>query len=276
MSNSKAEPREIIGLVPAAGQANRLGRLPCSKEIYPVGFGEAESGQPGLPKVVGQYLLEKMRAAGAKKAYVILRSGKWDIPAYFGDGSHLDMQLAYLMMGLPYGVPYTLDQAYPFTDGATIVFGFPDLLFEPEDAFVHLLRKQAASEADIVLGLFPSDRPHKMDMVEQDASGRVTSIAIKPGPTELALTWLIAAWAPAFSRFMHEYVGDRVAPVGDGRAVGRELHMSEVVQAAIEEKMRVEAVTFTGSRCVDIGTSEDLIAAVRESLGLGHHDRVSV
>jgi glucose-1-phosphate thymidylyltransferase len=46
---------------------------------------------------------------------VILREGKWDIPAYFNDGTALlDMHLAYLMMRQPFGSPFTLDQAYPF------------------------------------------------------------------------------------------------------------------------------------------------------------------
>jgi glucose-1-phosphate thymidylyltransferase len=33
-----ARLREIIGLIPAGGVAERLSPLPCSKEIYPIGF----------------------------------------------------------------------------------------------------------------------------------------------------------------------------------------------------------------------------------------------
>ncbi len=29
---------EVIGLIPAGGQAKRLSPLPCSKELYPIGF----------------------------------------------------------------------------------------------------------------------------------------------------------------------------------------------------------------------------------------------
>jgi glucose-1-phosphate thymidylyltransferase len=46
-----------------------------------------------------------MQLAGIDKAYFILRSGKWDIPAYFGDGEMLSMNLGYLIMNLPFGVP---------------------------------------------------------------------------------------------------------------------------------------------------------------------------
>ena len=89
--------REIVGLVPAAGKATRLGQLPCSKELYPYGFHYAGRDKKLSPKVVGHFLLEKMRLANIKKVYIILREGKWDIPKYFGDGKELDMHLAYLM-----------------------------------------------------------------------------------------------------------------------------------------------------------------------------------
>ncbi len=104
---------EIIGLIPAAGRGTRIGPLPCSKEVYPVGFASTDGGRR-VPKAVCQYLLEKMRVAGIVKAYVVLREGKWDIPASLGDGATAGMHLAYLMVGISFGVPFTLDQAYPF------------------------------------------------------------------------------------------------------------------------------------------------------------------
>ena len=87
---------EVIGLIPAGGQASRIAPLPCSKELYPIGF-QLTKEQGPRPKVVSQYLLEKMSLAGISKAYLVLRPGKWDIPAYFGDGSRLNMHLAYLL-----------------------------------------------------------------------------------------------------------------------------------------------------------------------------------
>ena len=52
--------RETIGLIPAGGQGNRISPIPCSKEIYPIGFDESEEARP---KAVCHYLLEKMRFA---------------------------------------------------------------------------------------------------------------------------------------------------------------------------------------------------------------------
>ena len=84
-----------------------------------------------MPKVVSHYLLDKYKAAGIKKVYFILRKGKWDIPQYYGDGSVIDMDIAYLLMNHPYGHPFTLDQAFPFTRNNLVAFGFPDILDIP-------------------------------------------------------------------------------------------------------------------------------------------------
>ncbi len=252
--------REVIGLMPAAGEATRLSPLPCSKELYPVGFRPAEQGSSVRPKVVCHYLLEKMRLAGVTRAYIILREGKWDIPAYFGGGEILDMHLAYLMMDLPFGVPYTLDQAYPFVQDAMLAFGFPDIIFQPDDAFVQLLARQAVTNADIVLGLFPADQPQKIDMVDLDANGRVHQIVIKPRRTNLRYTWIIAVWTPVFTRFMHEYLSSVNAHKQ------RELFVGDVIQEAIDKNWQVESVIYPHGTYLDIGTPGDLAKAVSSEI----------
>ena len=76
--------RQVVGLVPAAGSGKRIAPLPCSKELFPIGFQLANGKSEPRAKVVSQYLLEKFRIAGITTAYIVLRKGKWDIPAYFG------------------------------------------------------------------------------------------------------------------------------------------------------------------------------------------------
>jgi len=264
----KQPRREVVGIVPAGGKATRLAPLPCSKELLPVGFNYVDNGCTFRPKVISQYLLESMRLANIKKTFIVLRDGKWDIPSYFGDGKMMDMHLAYLMMDLPFGVPYTLDQAYPFIANAIVALGFPDMIFKPENAFVNILTKQEESNADIVLGLFPAFRPHKTDMVELDDNGRVCSIQIKPDHTNLTYAWEIAVWTPVFSHFMHDYLlslqkVDREKE-NDAQIVEQaELQISQVVQAAIQHNLQIETVVFKDGSCLDIGTPEDLLKAVQ-------------
>ena len=261
---------EVIGLLPAAGRATRIAPLPCSKELYPIGFHKDGEGGSLRPKVVCHYLLEKMRSAGIKKAYIVLRDGKWDIPEYLRDGAVLDMHIGYLMMRLPYGVPYTLDQAYPFIQDAMVALGFPDIIFQPEDAFTRLLNRQAETKAEIVLGLFPIEQPQKWDMVDVADDGRIRRIVIKPARTNLRYTWAIAVWTPAFTHYMHEYLATAQktkktgAPLSNPSA-NRELFVGDVIQAAIDDNLRVEGVLFPNNTCLDIGTPEDLFKAVTET-----------
>ncbi len=145
MSPSRRKPSEVIGLVPAAGRAERLGPLPCSKEIFPLGFRRGKDGAP-RPRAVCSHLLESLALAGAGKAFILLRQGKWDIPALLGSGADFSLPLAYLALDATSCVPETLDRAYPFVAGATVALGFPDILFQPSDAYRHLLDRLAETD----------------------------------------------------------------------------------------------------------------------------------
>ena len=254
--------REVVGLIPAAGRATRIAQLPCSKEVYPVGFKTGGEGNTPVPKAICHYLLEKMRLAGVTRAFIVLREGKWDIPAYLGDGTLCDMDLAYLLLGLPYGVPYTVDQAYNFVKEAVIAFGFPDIVFESEDAFVQLLSRKAISGADVVLGIFPADVPQKVDMVDMDNDGQIRQIVIKPKRTDLRYTWGIAVWSPDFSRFMHEYL----SVIKETAEQQPELFVGDLFNTAIQEGLKVEGVLVSDKPFLDIGTGDDLLKAVKRCL----------
>lgn len=256
---------ETVGLIPAAGLGSRLDPIPCSKELFPVGFGpHPEHGEPH-PKVVSQYLLEHMQRAGARQVYIILRNGKWDIPTYYGDGNRLNLQLAYLLMRHPYGTPFTLDQSYEFVHDKRVVFGFPDILFEPTDAFSQLLRRQGETNADVVLGAFKVAHPQKWDMVRLASDGAVTAIYHKPAESEYPYGWAIACWGPRFTGFMHKYLQQELQEIDKTEKVF-ELSLGEVVQAAIHAGLLVQSLCFDSGSCLDVGTPEDLRAAIRSHI----------
>jgi glucose-1-phosphate thymidylyltransferase len=263
-SQRNVSRQEIVGLIPAGGQATRIAPLPCSKELFPIGFRPTREGLGLRPKVVSQYLLEKMRFAGISKVYIVLRPGKWDIPAYFGDGSILDMHLAYLMLGAPFGVPFTLDQAYPFLREATVAFGFPDILFDSEEGFAKLLAWQESHPAaDVILGLCQARYPaSKEDRVDAQENGEVREIVVRPSESHLPHSWAIALWKPNFTRFLHDYVADRkfVAWEHD-----KELSAGHVIKAAMTAGLRIEGLVISNEPYLDIGTPEDLFLAVNNS-----------
>lgn len=248
---------DVIGLVPAAGQATRLGPLPCSKEILPVGFAIGEAGTP-RPRAACEPLLTSFRTAGIRRAFVLLRNGKWDIPAYLGSGEAFGLDLAYLALAPTPSVPATLDRAYPFVRQAVIALGFPDIFFTPHDAYAHLLTHLQASTADVVLGLFPSTQSWKTDMVALDEQGTVRQIVIKQPDRGLRFTWSIAVWRPAFSTYLHDHLATAGAPAG-------ERYVGDVIQSAIDDGLRVEAVTFADGSFLDVGTPDDLHSATAQA-----------
>jgi len=258
---------EVIGILPCGGQATRIAPLPLSKELYPIGFQPGQDGKP-RPKVVCHYLLETMRQGGIRKAFLILRSGKWDIPAYFGDGERLDMNLGYLIMRSPHGVPYTLDQAYPFVQNALVALGFPDILLQPRDIYARLIERWQQTQPDVVLGLFPCDRPQKAGMVDFDPDGKVKLILEKPPQTDLTFMWGVALWTPNFTQFLHDYVAQieqAFSLAATSETLPRkEIPIGDVIQAAISAGMRVEAVPFEQGSYLDIGTPDDLVQAVQQ------------
>jgi glucose-1-phosphate thymidylyltransferase len=268
---NRNDKMNVVGIIPAAGTAKRLGHLPCSKELFPVGLQLKKNDSGVYPKVASHYLLERMRFANITKAFIILRPGKWDIPAYFADGKIVDIPIAYLIMDLPFGVPYTLDHAYSFVKDSTIVFGFPDIIFQPADAFLLLLRKLSESNLEIVLGLFTAKQPNQEDMVDIDKNGFVRQIEIKPSTTNLQYTWLIAVWKTTFTQFMHNYIASdkkiRIKDWADNiNKNPKELFLGDVFQAALENGFQIDTVNLSPSRYLHIGTPANLSKAVHMEL----------
>lgn len=254
--------RQIIGLVPAAGSADRISPLPCSKEILPIGF-SCHKDQPTL-KVAGHYLLENMRLAGVSKTCIVLRREKWDIAGYFGDGRIVDMKLAYVLTPMNDGVPFTLNAAYEFIKDSVVVFGFPDIIFKPKTAFIDLLNHLTQKKVDLVLGLFNARQPDKMDMLEMDKSGKISRIDIKPRQSTLSYTWIIAVWTPVFTRFIERFVANYKANnTSDSLSKKtKEIFLGDVINAAILEKVKIDKVIFQDGDYLDIGTPEDLARSV--------------
>jgi len=255
---------DVVGLVPAAGRARRLPRLPCSKELYPLGFRQDEQGGDLQTEVVSQRLLDKFHKAGVTRAYIILREGKWDIPAYFREGEKVGLSLAYVVITESLGPPDTLDRAYPFVKNDTVAFGFPDILFGPDDVFDRLLRRLEDANADVVLGLYPAVASGELDMVDVDKAGRVVGMLLKPKSAPLTFTWTCAVWRPRFTEFMHRFMqeerakGDRASLAYEGIDAQGDLPVGAVIKRAVEENLQVHGVIFPDDTFRDIGTPRSL------------------
>jgi glucose-1-phosphate thymidylyltransferase len=219
------------------------------------------------PKVASHYLIEKMAAAGATRAYVVVRPGKWDILEYYGDGSAFGIDLAYLVADEPLGPPFTLDHAYRFVRDATVLFGFPDILFQPHDAFRGAVDRLETTGADLVVGAYARNPEELFDVVDTDQAGRVGRLAYEKPVVDRSMTegrsWVFAVWGPAFTEFLHLEVGRLRARVDSGAAgTRREWPVGHVIDAAISAGLHVNSVFFPGAVYTDIGEPERLARAL--------------
>jgi len=248
----------IVGLIPAAGQGERVAPLPGSKELFPIGFHTVTEQDKSVvrPKVVSQYLLESMMLCGVKKVYMIINRSKCDILRYYGNGSKFGMNISYLVVDRLLGMPYTLNQAYPWLTKETVVFGMPDTIFTPKEAYVPLLERHWDSRSDVTLGLFKTTQPERFGMVTLGKNDMILNVRDKTVDIDSIYMWGIACWSPRFTSFMAEWL--KSAPDS-----GAEVVLSRIFQSAIHAGLSVEGFRFDDGEYIDIGTPLDLKDAVR-------------
>jgi NDP-sugar pyrophosphorylase family protein len=207
----------VVGVVPAAGTATRL-RPAGSKEVIAVG------GRP-----VMDYLVERLRAARCDAIRVVTRPQKRDVVA------HAQALGATVVAGTPANVCESLALAIgDLAEDDRVLFGFPDTIWEPFDAFPRLLEVAA----DVVLGLFRCADLERSDVVVVDRDV-VREIHVKPTSPPSALIWGCAAARRSALDGLHRYAEA-------GQLFGE-----------LARDGRVRGVDF-GTEFLDIGTPEAL------------------
>jgi glucose-1-phosphate thymidylyltransferase len=248
---------DIVGLVPAGGTASRLGKMPCSKEVFPV------LSSSGEFTVTSAQLLHSYKIAGIRQVFFIIRNGKWDIPAYYGDGADFGLSIGYLIMNLPFGAPFTLNQAFPFIHDKIVALGYPDIVFKPEDAFLHLTKLLLSGNADIVLGIVPKENHSGSDMIDFDEHGKIREIVIKQNSSALKYGWFTALWRPSFTLHMKVFLENLIQSVPEGKIAMpdgsvREVYVGDVIQSALKKGLQVDYHIFKNGEYTDLGTVEAL------------------
>ena len=259
MTKKSEKGNNIIGIIPCAGKGTRLGILPFSKELFPLGEKKYEGRV--IPKVACDYLIDHMVGAGIEDIHFILRKGKWDIPNYYGGGLMHGFKSYYHIADYTYGVPFSINQAFPIFENKIVVLGFPDILFKPENAFNRLLEVfHRNDEIDIVLGVMPVLRPEKWDMVELDNKQNVKRLIIKSiNGKKMQYGWTIAAWKPRFSRFLNNRITSVLKEKTKTEFEKSEIYFGHIIMEAINKGLTVKGVIFENGKCLDIGTPGDLI-----------------
>ena len=248
----------VVGLVPAAGTASRLGVRSGSKELLRVWR------RPGTPTTeaepVIRCLLAALEAAGAERALIVIRVGKDDIPAALGAASGDGMPLEYVRVSSSPSPPFTLDAAVPLIGDATVVLGLPDILFEPREAAGRVLERLVRTGADLALGLFPHPVIRRADVVELKADGTIGAVDRSGACVPGVLSWALAAWRASFTTFLHDFVAGIAAEDPRAGALG----LGDVVNAAIAGGLAVTGEVVSDDTFLDVGTPEGLEEARRK------------
>ncbi|MFL5296900.1 MAG: sugar phosphate nucleotidyltransferase [Phenylobacterium sp.] len=159
------------GIVPAAGQGSRIQPLAFSKELLPVGI-RLEAGEE-RPKAVGEHIVERLAAGGARKICFVISPNKTDILRYFG-AQVGQAEIAYVVQPRPAGLCDALFRAAPLIHPSEpVAMGLPDTVWFPTDGLAALPRDRLA------FLLFPVEHPEYFDAVVTEPDGRVLAIEVK-------------------------------------------------------------------------------------------------
>ncbi len=248
--------QKLVSLIPAAGRGSRLGNIPCSKEIMPLGFSaSAETNGVWKAKTAIEAHIHSHQQAGASRMCITVSAFKHDIMRYLGNGSRFGLAITYLFQEQLNGMPAALDLASPWVQDATVLFSMPDTLITPGNFMGELYQTHHSKRNDVTLGLFATDEPHKFGMVDFDAEHQATFFNDKPATTDLKYMWGCAVWSPAFTDLLH----NEVLRWGENSA---EFVLSNVFESALANKMSVGVHLYEGGVYHDIGTPTSFQDAV--------------
>jgi glucose-1-phosphate thymidylyltransferase len=82
---------------------------------------------------------------------------------------------------------------------------------------------------------------------------------------------MLAAWAPRFTSFLHDWLQARSAGSAVLSGTPTELYLGHVMQAGIEAGLSIEVETFQSGSFIDVGTPAGFARALQRygALGLG-------
>ncbi len=230
----------MIGIIPAAGEGQRIQPLGCSKELLPVGSRKVEGVE--RPKAVSEYLVERMIAAGVTQICMVISPEKTDIIRYFAERDYA-AEIFYVVQKEPRGLCDAIFRAEPFVHGnERVLIGLPDTIWFPENAFLPAMEALMG----INLVLFPVLDASAFDAVVCDSFGYVTRVEVKqPKPQSHWIWGAVAANSQAFHALKLLWESRH----------REDVFLGDLLNAFIEAGNIVRG-TYSGENYMDVGTIE--------------------
>jgi glucose-1-phosphate thymidylyltransferase len=242
----KSFNENLIGLIPAAGKGERL-KLPFPKELYPV-------DHKGVYKPVSQFILENLTVSGIDHVVFVINATKHQLIHYFGDGHKFNCRISYVVQEIrgsennsaSPGLAHAIDAAFHLIKNKTVFFGMADTIIEPLDVFAQAYQ-DASSEEDVILGVFPTDEPHKFGAVKLNPDKSVDRIEDKRENTKLNEMWGFIIWRSKFTEYLHDCVQAGESDFG-----------KLMNNAIVKEGMKFRGHRVVAGKYLDMGTFEDI------------------
>jgi hypothetical protein len=186
----------LVGLIPMAGYAERWKPYPCPKELLPAGL-----DHQGRPRVIADYIIDRMVSAGVEMVVIPLRSEKANlIMGYFGHQLANGALIAYVAAPGP-SLLANLQACVPLLRQHRVLFGFPDTFVLPTNPFDYCLELLEPS-VEVVLGSFSNHAITRLFSVNRSGYNLlgVRTSPMPPGvPVEDREVWGVAAWNSSFT-----------------------------------------------------------------------------
>jgi glucose-1-phosphate thymidylyltransferase len=245
---------DFVGVLPAAGRGSRLAPLRYPKELLPITYEVAPGGDGAgvRARAVAEYALAAIARADAERVLLVVAPWKLDVLNYFGDGSHVGLQIGYLYQEEARGLPYALDLARSWTRGDHVIFAMPDTITTPWDALARLRERYTETGADLALAVFPAAEPERLGPVLLDGE-RVLRVLDKPADPPAANTWGAAIWSDAFADLLHDGLAQR-PDGGSAGDHGPEPVIGHFFDLAVRRGLKVIGVSFAEGSFEDAGT----------------------
>jgi glucose-1-phosphate thymidylyltransferase len=250
----------IVGLLPAAGRAQRFAPEGFEKELLPIvrteRSGEADTAR--APKLVIEFVVDGMLLAGVSEFVVVTSPAKVGrLAEHLCNRYAAVANIAFLAVRDSPSMVHSLAASGPWLRDADVAMGMPDSIPLPVDSFAQLVRFHREEGGHLSLGLFRTPTPERFGMVEVGHDGRIVSHADKPVSWTGGLMWGMAVWAPAFTEFLANTV---LSPAENES----ELPLGSVIDRALEGGLIVKGHEVIGGAYHDVGTFKHYRQAVIE------------
>src|SRR6185369_9423227 len=156
------------GVILAGGQGTRMRAVSADvpKSMLPIG---------GKPVLVHQ--IELLKAYGITEIIILVNHLKDSIISFFGNGEKFGVSITYYQEAVPLGTVGGVKAIESLLTGDFVLL-YGDVMVDMD---IHLLQKfHTERKSECTLVVHPNDHPYDSDLVDIDATGRVTAFHPKP------------------------------------------------------------------------------------------------